>query len=395
VRPGGRPLAINRLFGPGRACSVRRVSELPTQVGEVVAGATGPALVFDLATIEATMTGVARRAARHAIRVLFAAKSFPHRRVLALAAATLDGLDLAGPEERALAAEAGGAARAVSVTDPGLDRAAIAALPARAIAVTCESVDQVLAVRAARPDAALALRLSISGVMPGDDAVGALQAGDGHRRSRFGAEPGPDGDWPALRAMVAATRGARLGLHVHSAGVVPTSPGRWAAIARAVIDVAARCELTPAFIDLGGGWHGVADQLDAAFAAARAEVPASIELVIEPGRLFARGAGHAVGHVLAARRLDDRELRIVSLSRLAHLRWSPVELIGPPPRPGHGGKVTFAGATCFEDDVIGDWIVDAPPAVGAQVGWSGVTGYSVAWNRGFAGVPAAAVLFTT
>jgi diaminopimelate decarboxylase len=54
--------------------------------------------------------------------------------------------------------------------------------------------------------------------------------------------------------------------------------------------------------------------------------------------------------------------------------------------------MTFAGATCFEDDVIGDWILDAPYPVGGEVVWSGVTGYSVAWNRGFAGVPAAHVI---
>jgi ornithine decarboxylase len=379
------------------------VTELPARVHDAVGTRTEPALVFDLARIDATMAEVARIAHRHAIQVLFAAKAFPHPRVLELAAGSLDGIDLAGPEERALAAGAG--ARRVSITDPGLDPTT---LPAGRITVTCESVEQVTAVRAARPDAAIALRLSMSAVMPGDDAVGALQAGDGHRRSRFGAEPGPDGAWAELRTMAAAAGGARLGLHVHSAGVVPTSPARWAAIAAAVVAIARTCERAPTFLDLGGGWHGVADQLDPALAAVREAAP-GFELVIEPGRLFSRDAGHAVGRVLAARTLADRELRVMSLSRIAHLRWSPVELVAPAPRPGRGRKLTFAGATCFEDDVIGDWLVDDPAIspgseghghlrnpmnVGTRVGWSGVTGYSVAWNRGFAGVPAAHVLFT-
>jgi len=198
-----------------------------------------------------------------------------------------------------------------------------------------------------------------------------------------------------MRAMIDAARGARIGLHVHSAGVVPASPARWAAIAGAVMAVARACELEPAFVDLGGSWHGVGDQLGEALAAVRAVVPAGIEVVIEPGRLFARGAGYAIGRVAAARRLADRELRVMTLSRIAHLRWSPVELIARAPAPGTGVKVTFAGATCFEDDVIGDWIVEDPPSIGTTVVWAGVTGYSLAWNRGFSGVPAATVVVTS
>jgi diaminopimelate decarboxylase len=363
---------------------------LPAAVRDAIERARGPTLVFDLAAIEATMTRVAATAHAHGVRVVLAAKAFPLPEVLGRAASRLDGVDLAGAGERAMARavaiEAGAAL--VSITDPALDAAAIAALPDGPITVTCETVEQVRAVRAARPAAAIAARLSISATMPGDDAVGALQAGDGHRRSRFGAE-----DDAALRALVDAARGARTGVHVHSAGVVPTSPARWAAIAAAVVAAAGRAGLEPAFVDLGGGWHGVAGELVAALAAVRAAVPRGIELVIEPGRLFSRDAGYAVGDVVAARRLADRELRVVSLSRIAHLRWSPIELIARAPRPGHATKLTVAGPTCFEDDVLGDWSVDAAavPEVGARLVWSGVTGYSAAWNRGFAGVPEATI----
>jgi diaminopimelate decarboxylase len=334
---------------------------------------------------------VAGIAARHGVRVLFAAKSFPAREVVELAAARLGGLDLAGPEERAL----GVRAAHVSITDPGLDAAGLRALAAERLSITCETVAQVEAARRARPDAAIALRVSMSAVVPGDDAIGALQAGDGHRRSRFGVD-GVD-DWRALRELAAAARGAPIGLHVHSAGVVPASAARWAAIARGLVEVAARCELAPAFVDLGGSWHGVGGtdaELELSIAAVRAAVPSAIDVVIEPGRLFTRGAGYAVGEVLAARALADRALCVVSLSRLAHLRWSPVELVARPPRAGTGGKVTFAGATCFEDDVIGDWTLASAPVVGQRVMWAGVSGYSAAWNRAFSGVPAAHVRFT-
>ena len=91
-----------------------------------------------------------------------------------------------------------------------------------------------------------------------------------------------------------------------------------------------------------------------------------------------------------ARGLDDRELRVVDLSRICHLRWSQVELVGAAPKSGR--EVVLVGPTCFEDDVIGEWLVDDDLAVGTRVIVRHVTGYAVAWNISFHGVPPAEVL---
>ena len=56
-------------------------------------------LVFDVAAIEATMRRVAQAARATGVRALFAAKSFPHAAVRALAAELLDGFDVASPAE--------------------------------------------------------------------------------------------------------------------------------------------------------------------------------------------------------------------------------------------------------------------------------------------------------
>ena len=97
---------------------------------------------------------------------------------------------------------------------------------------------------------------------------------------------------------------------------------------------------------------------------------------------------------LAARTIAGRAVRVLSLSRLCHLRWSSPRLVAPPPRAGHGTALSLLGATCCEDDVIADAQVppDAVPAVGDRVVLAAVSGYAAAWNRGFAGVPAARVL---
>ncbi len=354
----------------------------------------GPALVFDLGIVRDRMDR-ARAAARAAgVELLHAVKAFPAPVAVELAATHLDGLDVAGPEEQAAALAV--APTTVSVTWPGdVDAAALTALAARhRVTAVCETAAQ-LATAAKVAGVTLAVRLA-------SDAD-----------SRFGVAP------EALREVVAVAAGRVRALHVHG-GPLATSPGTIAARARRACDAADAAGLALAQLDLGGSLHGfaitsatsgqalVAD----AFAAARAVVPTGVRLLFEPGRLWTEGAGFAVGRVLAARRAGERELRVLELSRLCHLRWSTPRLVAPPPRPPGGRRggagetgarpnharvaVTLLGATCCEDDVIGDAVV--PPEhlaaldVGARVVLSGVTGYAVGWNRAFAGVPAAQVV---
>ncbi|MEZ4366221.1 MAG: hypothetical protein R2939_08015 [Kofleriaceae bacterium] len=351
-----------------------------------------PALVFDAAAIDARMAAGAAIARRHRARVLSAAKALPHPALLALARPRLDGVDVAGAAEQALVGDGFGL---VSLADPA--RARWRGAPPPELTISCESVDDVRRARAQAPTASIGLRLSISSLVPGDDAVGALAAGDGHRRSRFGVEVARPGGLATLRAMIAAAAGAPVGVHAHGAGVVYTSPRAWGRLAAAVAALLDEVALAPAFVDLGGGWHGVADELDASLAAVRQALP-EVELRLEPGRLWTLGAGFAVGHVRAARELDDRSLRVVSLSRLCHLRWSPVRLLAPPPPPGTGRKVMLVGPTCFEDDDVGQWTLGpgpdggAPLAVGQPVVLADVVGYALAWNTGFAGVAPAEVV---
>ncbi|HUJ61771.1 MAG TPA: hypothetical protein VLX92_24875 [Kofleriaceae bacterium] len=333
-------------------------------------------LVFDLPAIAAAMRRVAEAARAHGIRALLAAKSFAHRDVRALAAELLDGFDVASPGELAALP----AARIVSIADP--TGAALAHAPhgGRVIAV-CETAEQL---RAAPAHAELAIRVSAS-LAGRDPAVGAVLEGSGHRRSRFGLEAPAE-----IAALAALARGRRLGLHVHHGPVVATSAERFVATARAAL---AAADFEPAFLDLGGAWHGIAD-LPAALAALRAAVPRAIELIVEPGRLYADGAGFACGRITAARALADRELRVCELSRICHLRWSAIELCAPAPRPGLGRDVLIVGPTCFEEDALGQWTIE-PAHVAARAIVRGVTGYALGWNTGFGGVPPAEVVLVS
>jgi diaminopimelate decarboxylase len=341
------------------------------------APASGAALVYDLAALDRRMGEVAAIARRHDVRVLFAMKSFVHEPIWRLAAARLDGLDAGSPAEARAALACG--ARMISITDP------TGAAGGGDAWITCEDPARAAAAPAG---ARLAIRFAASHLVPGDDAVGGVLEGSGRRTSRFGVRTLDE-----ARAIVAAGGGRVRGIHVHHGGVAPASPARLVACARAALAAADVAGVPLAWLDLGGGLHLLPD-LDAALAAVRAVVPRDVELVVEPGRLFADGAGFASGHVRAARSLGDRELRIVDVSRACHLRWQHVAPVSPPAPTGAARTILFTGPTCYEEDVVGEWKLDPDRfAVGAPLIVAGVNGYALGWNHGFGGVPPAEVVW--
>ena len=322
------------------------------------------------------MQAVADAARAADIQPLFAMKSFPHEAVRQLAAWTLAGFDVASGEEvrAACATRSDGV---LSIVDPGGTAVTHApASGARRLLVGCETLDQV---RAAPAHAEIAIRVSAS-VTGRDPAIGAILDGSGHRRSRFGID-----DRAEVAAMVEAANGRPVGLHVHHGPVTGASAERFIATARAARELLDR---EPAFINLGGAWHGVAD-LRTAFAEIRAAFP-GVEIFVEPGRAYAAGAGFATGGVLSMREVGDRVLCVSELSRVCHLRWSQPELVAPPPRAEARAKLLVVGPTCYEEDVLGEWIVERAH-IESRIVLRNISGYALAWNTGFAGVPPATV----
>ena len=347
------------------------------RVREAIDRSSGPTLVYDLRTIETNMRTIADAARASTIQPLFAMKSFPHPAVRVLASRLLSGFDASsvGEVHMASGARTDGV---LSIVDPGGTAIVHApATSARRLIVGCETVDQV---RAAPAHAEIAIRISAS-LTGRDPAIGALLEGSGHRRSRFGVA-----DRTQVAAMIDAADGRPIGVHVHHGPVTAASAERFISTARAACEL---LEREPAFINLGGAWHGIAD-IAAAFAEIRAAFSRT-EIFVEPGRAYATGAGFACGAVSSSREVGDRVLCIVELSRVCHLRWSQPEIVAPPPRAEARCKVIVVGPTCYEEDVIGEWIVERAH-VEKRVVLSNISGYALAWNTGFAGVPAASVV---
>jgi 2-[(L-alanin-3-ylcarbamoyl)methyl]-2-hydroxybutanedioate decarboxylase len=368
---------------------VRVRPDLPGAIASAIERCDRPSLVFDLARIDAGLAMIAEAARDAGITPLFAAKSFPHPAVRALAAARLAGFDVASLAEVADATEVAAlGGKILSVADPTGRAAAAAAGWRGRLVVGCETGAQV---HAAPPQAEIAIRLSAS-LTGRDPAAGAVLEGSGHRRSRFGIDVDPTRMRDAIGALARAAHPRPVGLHVHHGPVAATSSERFVATARAMLGAAAEAGVVPRFIDLGGAWHAITD-LGRALIELRAALPPLLEILIEPGRLIAAGAGFACGRIAAVRELDDRTLCVTELSRICHLRWSQLELVAPPPRTGAGRVTLFAGPTCYEEDVLGEWTVEPTQfTAGQQAVFRNVTGYAVAWNTGFGGVAPADVI---
>jgi diaminopimelate decarboxylase len=360
--------------------------DLPALVAKVIERCERATLVFDLARIDANLMAIAAAARGAGIVPLFAAKSFPHAAVRALAAARLAGFDVGSPQEAAQAVDTGSAG-VLSVADPTGRAVATAAHWRGRLIVVCETAAQA---HAAPSHAEIAIRVS-SSLTERDPAVGAVLEGTGRRRSRFGVDIDPERMRTAIAELARAAHPRAVGLHVHHGPVAATSSERFIATAQAVVAAAEAAGVAPRFVDLGGAWHAIPD-LPGALREIRAALPRSLEILIEPGRRLADGAGFACGRVAVARELDERALRVIDLSRICHLRWCQPELVAPPPRNGAGRRTLFVGPTCYEDDVIGEWTVDpARYAAGTPAVLRNVPGYALAWNTGFGGIAPADV----
>jgi len=349
------------------------------RIESAIAHSAGPALIYNVATIAANMRALADAARAAGIAPLFALKSFPLAAVHAVAGAELAGFDAASPDEVRIAVGARPDG-ILSIVDPS--GAAIAHAPRnRRVIIGCDTLDHV---RAAPPHAEIAIRISAS-LTGRDPAIGAIADGTGHRRSRFGLD-GRTQIAELVRAARAIDAKRPIGIHVHHGPVTAANAERFIATARAAIDAFGG---EPTFINLGGAWHGIADHASA-FAEVRAAL-GNLEIFVEPGRAYAANAGFATGRVLTSREIADRIVSVVELSRICHLRWSQPDLVAPPPHAEARRKLVVVGPTCYEEDIIGEWTVD-PSTVAERVVLSNVTGYALAWNTTFAGVPAANVV---
>lgn len=152
-------------------------------------------------------------------------------------------------------------------------------------------------------------------------------------------------------------------------------------------------------INLGGSFGSLAIQdIEDIVNLARTELPHQ-QIIFEPGRWISRNAGLLLGRVEDINIASGKGYVTTSLSRDCHLRWHNQQFrfsfhsmsLAP---TKSCTDILIGGATCHEADTIGQiQDDDLELAIGDLVAVSDVTGYSVAWNHAFNGIPAAEVIF--
>jgi diaminopimelate decarboxylase len=147
-------------------------------------------------------------------------------------------------------------------------------------------------------------------------------------------------------------------------------------------------------VNLGGGFTGLTTaEVGSLVASARRLLPQRM-VVFEPGRWLCGSAGLLIGSVT-----ETIPHVVATLSRDGHLRWQrePFTIAIHPMQlsePQKFSSIKFVGASCNEADQLGEISSrEISVAKGDLVVVNNVTGYSLAWNHSFNGVPAADAVF--
>jgi diaminopimelate decarboxylase len=238
-------------------------------------------------------------------------------------------------------------------------------------------------------------------IIPGVTADTHAAVLTGQERSKFGLAPGAA---VKLITRIESIPNLRMrGLHVHvGSQILAVEP-----FVEAVRAVAALGEF-PVY-DLGGGLGvrysygddppSVAGYLDALVGAARAHLPSSAELIIEPGRSMVAAAAATIYRVVTVKRgartfvaVDGGMGDNLEVS-LYGQRFEAVIADRPPSEDGEA--VAVVGRHCESGDVLVDDVVLAAPRVGALLAIPATGAYCYTMANNYNGNRRIPVVFVT
>lgn len=149
------------------------------------------------------------------------------------------------------------------------------------------------------------------------------------------------------------------------------------------------------WINFGGGHHITRDDYDREALIAFIQdirTRMDLEVYLEPGEAIALDAGILVGEVLDLPH-NGMDLAITDISATCHMP----DVIEAPYRPKMLGEVDrgpcyrFGGPSCLAGDVIGDYCLPNPLALGDRIAFLDQAHYSMVKTNSFNGVPLPAI----
>jgi diaminopimelate decarboxylase len=331
-------------------------------------------------------------------RVVFASKAFPCTAVQRVMVEEGLGLDVAGAGEIVTALRAG--------ADPGLlvlhgnakgdEEIAMAVDEGIGLVVVdnADDVDRLEATVAAGRTQDVLVR-----VLPGVTAETHAHVLTGHEGSKFGLAPAAAAQ--LIRRIERSPRLRMRGLHVHiGSQILEVEP-----FAQSVAPLAALGEF-PVY-DLGGGLgarYTYADDpppvdryLDRLVGAAREQLPAEAELILEPGRSMVASAGMTLYRVVTVKRgaatfvavdggmADNLEVALYGQRFEAGI----VDRLDP----GGAESVTLVGRHCESGDVLIDGVALPNPRVGDLIGVPATGAYCFTMANNYNGAKRIPVVF--
>jgi diaminopimelate decarboxylase len=351
-------------FVPGHARDVdgtltiggARADELASRFGT-------PALILDLAVLDASIRTMLDACARHRIAVSYAAKALIVTALARRLSSYPIGIDVCSLGELVTAERGGIAAERMTLHGAGkTDEELEAVLDGRVGRTAIDNVEELERLsRLARGRVArLLLRLNTGIEAHTHELI--RTAGDD---SKFGLAP--DDEPRTVELLRAAPNLELRGLHAHIGSQI-YEPAALGANAQALVAAALRFREYGFGVErivVGGGFgvqmHPEVPQerldLDAAIGAIARAVPADLECEVEPGRALIAAAGTSLYRVVAVKRYERRTFAIVDGSMADNPRPAiygayhhavPVRASDAPFHP-----VTLCGRTC-ENDVLGE-----------------------------------------
>lgn len=333
-------------------------------------------------------------------RVVFASKAFPCTAVQRVMVEEGLGLDVAGGGEIVTALKAGVDPALLVLHGNAKSDTEIAMVVEHGIGlVAVDNEDDVDRLEAAVPRGCT--QDVLVRIIPAVTADTHAHVLTGHERSKFGLAPAAAAKLITRIESIPQLR--MCGLHVHvGSQILAVEP-----FVEAVRAVAALGEF--AVYDLGGGLGvrysyddeppSIASYLDALVGAARDLLPASAELIIEPGRsLVASGAATLYGVVTVKR--GNRTFVAVDGGMGDNLEvalYGQRFEAGVVDRPANAGSetVTVVGRHCESGDVLVDDVAMAEPRVGDLLGIPVTGAYCYTMANNYNGSPRIPVVFVT
>lgn len=346
---------------------------------------SSPTLFFDIGSIELRMQWLEQITRPLSISALLSVKSCTDPIYLGAANTYLDGFDISNPAEYACLPQTLND-KLVSIASPVMDFD-IAPLTTRgnSAVVVLDSQAQLDRFLAQRADIPYLLRLQACELVSSNDSAF-------YPRTRFGF---------TVEEVQQVLRQPQLianppsGFHLHHGSEVNTE-ATYLSMISGLKALTQQLPMKPRCINLGGGWHGLKRAVMAkVLSQARSTFGAPCTLLVEPGRWYGKHAGFAAGTLVNQKATADTTECVLNLSKDAHLKWSQVKLLfSMPAMPKKFREVRFFGASCYEEDVLGKFLVPyekdfhSEPgfALGSQVIFGGISPYSAAWNTTFNGI---------